>query len=248
MAAEGAVQSVARTFAVLDAIADAGGSAGLTQIASRAGLPESTTHRLMATLTTLGVVRRLEDRRYGLGSRLVRLGSAAAPVVGAVVRPTLAKLVDDLGESANLAMLVGAQAEYVAQVPSRHAMRLFTEVGRRVDLHCTGVGKAMLSALDAAAVTAIIDGSGLPARTAHTIVDRATMGAELAGIRARGYAMDEQEQELGVRCVAVPIPLPDGGVFAVSVSGPLQRMTDDLVARAVPALQAAASEISRAVA
>lgn len=247
MAAAGSVQSVDRTFAVLDAIAEAGGTATLSAIATRAELAESTAHRLLATLTGLGVVRRLPDRRYGLGSRLVRLGTAAAPVVGAAVRPILTQLVDRLGESANLAMLVGAQAEYVAQVPSRHAMRLFTEVGRRVDLHCTGVGKAMLSVLPIEQVTAIVDQSGLPSRTEHTITGRERLAAELVRTRERGYTLDEQEQELGVRCVAVPVTLPGGSVFAVSVSGPLQRMTDDLVERAVPLLQSAASAIAAAV-
>lgn len=247
-ARSGSVQSVARTFAVLDAIADAGGSAGLSAIASAAGLAESTTHRLLATLVELGVVRRLPDRAgYALGVRLVRLGGAATPALGAAVRPVLEGLVDDLGESANLAMLVGAQAEYVAQVPSRHSMRMFTEVGRRVDLHCTGVGKAMLSTLDPERAARLIAQASLPARTTHTITDRTALTDAVAQTRERGYCLDEQEQEIGVRCVAVPIPGSSAPSYAVSVSGPLPRMTDDLIARAVPALHAAARRIAVAL-
>lgn len=247
MAGESTVQSVARTFAVIDAIADAGGQAGISAIAARTGLAESTAHRLASTLVSLGVLRRLPDRRYGLGTRLVRLGSAAAPATGALVRPVLQRLVDELGESANLAMLVADQAEYIAQVSSRHTMRLFTEVGRRVDLHCTGVGKAILSALTDEQITGIVDRAGLPPRTVHTITDRDRLTAELSAARERGHCLDEEEQELGVRCVAVPITATPDRVFAVSVSGPVQRMTDELIARAVPQLQAAAAEIAAVV-
>lgn len=246
---DSSVQSVSRSFALLDALADAGGSAGLAALAAATGLAESTTHRLLATLVGLGVVRRLPDRGgYALGVRLVRLGAAATPALGAAMRPILEELVDDLGESANLAMLVGDQAEYVAQAPSRHAMRMFTEVGRRVDLHCTGVGKAMLSALDPERAAQLVAHAALPARTEHTLTDRRALLDAVDLARERGYCLDEQEQELGVRCVAVPIAGTDASSYAVSVSGPLTRMTEDLVERAVPALHTAAARIAAALA
>ncbi len=237
-------QSVVRVFGVLDAIADLDGRAGVGEIARATGLAESTTHRLLATLVGLGCVRRLPDRRYALAARLIHLGSAAAAALGTQSRPILERIVDELGESANLAVLSGDQAEYIAQSASRHAMRMFTEVGRRVDLTCTGVGKAMLSALPDDRVREILDQGGLPRRTEHSITDRAVLLAELARARESGYCLDEQEQELGVRCVAMPIVLSPTAVLAVSVSGPLTRMTDALVARAVPLLRAAAAEIA----
>lgn len=244
MPQERGVQSVARTFAVLDTLADAGGQSGLTDIAARTGLAESTTHRLVSTLVDLGVLRREAGRRYGLSARLVRLGAAATPGLGAAARPVLADLVDALGESANLAMLVGDQAEYIAQVPSRHAMRMFTEVGRSTDLHCTGVGKAMLSTLDPARAQELLRRRGMPPRTPHTITDIDVMAAELERTRERGWCLDEQEQEVGVRCIAAPLPIAGDAVFAVSISGPLPRMTDDLIARAAPLLLAAARELT----
>ena len=168
--------------------------------------------------------------------------------MGALTRPILEELVDDLGESANLAMLVGGQAEYVAQVPSRHAMRMFTEVGRRVDLHCTGVGKAMLSALEPERAADLVAREALPARTVHTLTDRRALLDAVALARTRGYCLDEEEQELGVRCVAVPITGTDASSYAVSVSGPLTRMTDELIERAVPRLRVAAQSIADALA
>lgn len=246
---DSSVQSVSRSFALLDALAAAGGSSGLAALAAATGLAESTTHRLLATLVGLGVVRRLPDRGgYALGARLVPLGAAATPALGALTRPILEELVDDLGESANLAMLVGGQAEYVAQVPSRHAMRMFTEVGRRVDLHCTGVGKAMLSALEPERAADLVAREALPARTVHTLTDRRALLDAVALARTRGYCLDEEEQELGVRCVAVPITGTDASSYAVSVSGPLTRMTDELIERAVPRLRVAAQSIADALA
>jgi IclR family acetate operon transcriptional repressor len=152
-------------------------------------------------------------------------------------------LVDELGETANLAILCGDHAEYVAQVPSRHAMRMFTEIGRRVELHCTGVGKALLSQLDDDQVSSIVRRVGMPAYTTHTLTTEPALHASLAAIRERGYSLDEEEQEAGVRCIAVPIPAGIASGMAVSVSGPLTRMTNELVARAVPLLQAAANAL-----
>ena len=244
MAQEGGLQSVVRAFAVLDAVSAAGGQAGISAIAATTGLAESTVHRMAATLVDLGALRRLPDRRYALAARLVRLGASAASVVAGDAGPVLARLVAELGESANLATLSGEQAEYVAQAPSPHTMRTFTEVGRRVDLHCTGVGKAILSALPDERVDAILDRSGLPRRTVHSIVDRAALRAELTEARARGWCIDEEEQEVGVRCIAMPIPVNGPVYYAVSVSGPLPRMTDALLERAAALLADAAREIA----
>ena len=115
------------------------------------------------------------------------------------------KLVADVGESANLAMLDGDQAIYVAQVPSKHQMRMFTEVGRRVPLHCTAVGKAMLAQLGNEEVREIVERAGMPEKTQFTITDPAELIAQLELVRVRGYGTDEGEQEVGVRCVAVPV-------------------------------------------
>ncbi len=244
---DGGIQSVRRAFAVLDAVAASGGQAGITALAAETGLAESTVHRMATSLVELGCLRRLPDRRYALASRLVRLGAAATKGIGHQAEPTLRALVDALGESANLATLAGDKAEYIAQAPSRHSMRMFTEVGRKVDLHCTGVGKAILSALPDDGVERIVDQTGLPARTAHSITDKPRLLEELARAREAGYCLDEEEQELGVRCVAMPIRISDFAILAVSVSGPTLRMNDELVSRAVPLLRDAARQIGALV-
>ncbi len=242
------VQSLHRALDLLEVIADRGGNLRLAEIAAVTGIPVPTTHRLMRTLVERGYLRQLRNRRYALGSRLVQLGAAANILAGANAEALLAELVDELGETANLAVLAGDHAEYVAQVPSRHAMRMFTEVGRRVELHCTGVGKALLSQLDDAQVSRTIQRVGLSAHTARTLTTETALRADLTRVRRDGYAFDEEEQELGVRCVAVPVTGDAMSFMALSVSGPLTRMTDDVVQRAVPLLHAAADRLIEEIA
>jgi len=238
----GGVQSLHRALDVLEALAAAGGTASLSELAAACGLPLPTLHRLAATLAGRGYLRQLPDRRYCLGSRLVPLGGAAHALLGERALPVLARLAELTGESANLAVLTQGRAEYVAQAAGRHAMRIFTEVGNRVALHCTGVGKALLASVPAAQTRRLIDAGALTARTSATITDAATLHAEIALIRTRGYALDEGEMEAGVRCVAVGISgaLP----MAVSVSGPASRMSDELVGTAVTALRAAGADLA----
>ena len=161
----GGVQSLERAFDLLERMADAGGEVGLSELSAASGLPLPTIHRLMRTLVTCGCVRQQPNRRYALGPRLIRLGESAARLLGTWARPYLAELVEATGETANMALLDGDEAVYVAQVPSRHSMRMFTEVGRRVLPHSTGVGKALLALLPQAEARALLARTGMPAAT-----------------------------------------------------------------------------------
>lgn len=231
----GGVQSVSRVLDVLEVVAGAGGEMALSEIAATSGVPLPTVYRLARTLVDRGYMRQLPNRRYALGSRLIPLGEVAGAMLGTWARPCLEHLVAELGESANLAALDGDRAVYVGQVPSTHSMRMFTEVGRRVRLHSTGVGKAILSLLPDDEVRGLMARTGMPTHTPQTMTDADELITALHRIRRDGYAMDEGEQEVGVRCVAVPID----GVYsrmAVSVSGPAARMTAELVERAIPLL------------
>lgn len=240
----GSVQSIERAFALLEVMADQGGVAGLSQLSAASGLPLPTIHRLVRTLCAMGYLRQEPSRQYVLGPRLIRLGESSAQVLSIWARPHLARLVDELGESANLAMLDGDQIVYVAQVPSRHSMRMFTEVGRRVLPHCTAVGKAIMSTMGAEEVRDILSRTGMPGYTQNTITEPESFADALQRVAAQGFAIDEGEQEVGVRCVAVSVPEAPARL-AISVSGPATRMNQDLVERAVPLLGAAGQALSR---
>ncbi|WP_193386456.1 IclR family transcriptional regulator [Streptomyces xiaopingdaonensis] len=246
-AAQGGVQSLERAFDLLERMADAGGEVGLSELASLSGLPLPTIHRLMRTLVTSGYVRQQPNRRYALGPRLIRLGESAARLLGTWARPYLARLVEETGETANMALLDGDEAVYVAQVPSRHSMRMFTEVGRRVLPHTTGVGKALLAEAPEAEVRALLDRTGMPAATERTLTTPEAFLDALATVRADGYAVDDNEQELGVRCLAVRVPDSPTSA-AISISGPAGRLTDTATEKYVPLLRTVAAELSAAIA
>lgn len=241
------VQSLQRAFELLEGLADTGGEASLSELAAITELPMPTIHRLIRTLVTLGYVRQNETRRYALGSRLIRLGENASRQFGMWARPHLTELVEQVGETANLAVLERDEVVYVAQVPSKHSMRMFTEVGRRLLPHGTGVGKALLSQLPAEQVHELLGRTGMPAYTPHTHTDPDEFLAHLDEITGQGYALDESEQELGVRCVAVALrdtPAP----AAVSVSGPEGRLTKEAVAHIAPLVADTASTLSKQLA
>jgi IclR family acetate operon transcriptional repressor len=237
------VQSLERAFLLLELMADAGGEVAISRLAADSGLPVSTIHRLVRTLVARGYVRQLPSRRYVLGPRLIHLGEFASRMLATWAQPHLAWLVDAIGETANLAMLDGDRVVYAAQVPSRHSMRMFTEVGRRVHLHCTGVGKVLLAQLPPETARELMVRGGMPARTDVTVTDPDELLAQLPAIADQGYAVDDGEQEAGVRCVAVPVP---GGssAGAISVSGPAGRLGMDAVPRVVPLLQSAAAALA----
>lgn len=239
----GGVQSLDRAFGLLEIMADAGGESSLSQLAESSGLPLPTIHRIIRTLVGSGYVRQLPSRRYALGPRLIGLGDKAAQMLGTWARPHLAQLVKDLGETANLAVLDGDKAIYVAQVPSPHAMRMFTEVGRRVLPHSAGVGKALLSQLPRQEALAVVRRTGMPAATERTITTPEAFARELRRVQEQGYAIDDGEQEVGVRCLAVPVKDAPSRI-AVSISGPESRMNWDFVRKAAPILQRAAHSLA----
>ncbi len=146
-----------------------------------------------------------------------------------------------------MALLDGDEIVYVAQVPSKHSMRMFTEVGRRVLPHSTGVGKALLAHTPADEVRALLARTGMPAATEKTITTPDGFLDALEQVRRAGYAVDDNEQEIGVRCLAVSVPDSPTSA-AISISGPAGRVTEAATERIVPILQQTAKELSEALA
>ncbi|GAA4389291.1 allantoin degradation transcriptional regulator AllR [Tsukamurella soli] len=240
------VQSVERAFELLELIARGGGECSLSELSTGTPLPPPTIHRLLRTLVGIGYVRQLPNRRYALGPRLIRLGEVANRQLGAVARPVLHTLVDELAESAGLAVLDGDMVIYAAQVPSPHSMRTNNEVGRRVNLHNSGVGKAVLAELDDARIVRLVTQAGFPAATPNSVTSLSGLFAEVEKARTQGFSIDEQEQEIGVRGFAMAVPGAPTPM-AVGVSGPLSRLDADFADRVVPALARATATLSEAL-
>ncbi|TQK27153.1 IclR family transcriptional regulator [Arthrobacter sp. SLBN-53] len=242
----GGVQSVERAFELMELIGRAGGECSLTELSSESPLPPPTIHRLLRTLVNLGYVRQLPNRRYALGPRLIRLGEVANRQLGAVAMPVLQTLVDELSETASLAVLDGDMVIYTGQVLPSALMRNGTEVGKRVGLHTSGVGKAVLGGLEDARILKLVTQSGLPAPTENSASTLSAVFAKVERVRADGYAIDDEECEMGMRSVAMAVPGAPTPM-AIGISGPVTRMHKDAITRAVPALKKATGVISEAL-
>lgn len=241
--APGAVQSLDRALDLLERLAHAEGPLGVGELAELTGLPQGTAHRLLQGLHLRGYVRRDAARKYSLGTASLRLSDAAHRSLVRVARPFLADLVRRSGETANIAVLEGDDVVYVGQVSSPHTLRMFAEVGRHVPPHSTAVGKVLLADQPIDRVTALLRRTGLAPRTSTTITDLGAFLAELALVRERGWAVDEEEQETGVRCVAVPVGPPGAVVAALSVSGPADRFAGAVTDGLVETMQRAGREL-----
>jgi IclR family acetate operon transcriptional repressor len=222
------VQSVARSLRLLEALA-ASEDAGLVELSDRTGLRPSTVHRLLATLVGCGwVVQDHRSSRYRLSHRVLGLVGGAGSRLGrlrTVARPHLVAVRDAVDETANLAVPERDTAVYVDQVESLRAVRMFTEIGRRVPLHASGVGKAMLAFLAPDELEAILERAPFEPLTPRTLTEGAALRGELERIRRQGYATDDEEYEEGVGCVAAPVFNHLGEVEAgVSVSAPPARL------------------------
>jgi DNA-binding IclR family transcriptional regulator len=230
------VQSLDRALSILDVLRLSDGGLGLGDVASRAGLPKSTTHRLLSTLERRGLVARdLDIGTYRLATKTFEPVGA-----GPGVRQVLEGLAARSGETANLGALIGSEVLYVDRADSPHALRWQLGVGSRVPAYCSAMGKAILASLSTGEV-----GRRLPRRltpfTRHTITERRALLEQLALVRRRGFAMDDEEFMEGVRCVAVPVGYgPAGVAHAVSLAGPAFRWTRERAAALVDPMQEAA--------
>lgn len=243
------VRTLERGLAVLAALA-ARRTATLTQLARDVNLSASTVSRLLDTLVQQGFAETGGDGAYRVGPRAAQVGRAydAHDALLAAAQPIMRALVDDLNESANLAALRGDTAVYVAQVEGRQLVRMFTQLGAAAPLHASGVGKALTAWRDDAAVSALLGPGPYPAFTPHSLTSLPAYRAELARVRAQGYALDDQERELGVRCVAAPIRDDSGQVVAaLSVSAPTSRLTEAEMPRFVARVTQATGDLSRAL-
>lgn len=242
-APNGSVQSVTRAFSLLETLAEADQELPLAELALRTGLAQPTAHRLLRTMQAKGYVKQTPSRSYSLGSGLIGLGERATPPLASRAVPYLKDLEEMSQETANLAVLDGDMIAYIAQIASRHQMRMFTEVGRRVPAHAAGAGKAILSSLPEPRVREIADTTGLEGFTNTTLTTTDALIADLRETRRRGFALDDGEREVGVRCIAVPIP-DSSPRAALSISGPAARVTDQRAPAIIDALRKAAGELA----
>lgn len=246
--AMGGVQSIERALDLLECLARSSTWVGISELSAATGQPVGTVHRLLQTLMMRDyVVRDSRTRRYALGPAFRMLASAdlLTPNWNEIATPFLRELVEISGETANLAVLERDRAVYMAQAQPSRMVRMFTELGNRVPLHCTGCGKVLLAYQSENVIASIVDTAELRAYTEKTITDPEQFRQELATIRQHGYAIDNGEQEEGVRCLAVPVYGTDGKVVAaISISGPSSRLDSSRIPALVPQLKRISSALT----
>src|SRR3954454_23263157 len=229
----GQVQSLTRGLSILEALANAEHGLTLTEVAQRVSLPPSTTDRLLATLEKMNYVYQGgELLLWYIGLQAYRVGSSFLSNRDFVAQSHvyMRRLMEQSGETANLAILDATDAVFIAQVQCHEMMRLLVKLGSRVPLHASGVGKAIFASLPDDQIEAILKVKGLPRITTNTITSPETMWASIRVIRQRGWSFDDEEHALATRCVAAPIYNEHAEVLgAISLAGPSSRLPDERI-------------------
>jgi IclR family acetate operon transcriptional repressor len=240
-------QAIERAIAVLDCFVSFGEpELGITQIARRLGLSPSTVHRMVRALMAAGYLdQNPRTEHYYLGRSAVLLGQVAQHAVGLdAALPVLEDLARGTGESVNFGVLEGDAGIVALRIDTKHPLRFDQPVGTRVGLHCSSMGKALL-AFHPAGAAAIARLGALERHTEHTITTHDALERELAAIRDRGYSLDEQETQLGVRCIGAPILDRSGHArAAIAVQIPTVRMPRDELPELAPVVVEAAGRIT----
>ena len=225
------VQSVDRALSILEVLSDYNEGLGVTEISDRIGLHKSTVHRLLGTLIYKGYVTQdSESNKYKITLKLFELGNKKVEDMDilTVSKPYTKELMEKVNEVVHFVIREGNNIVYIDKVEADNTIRMASTIGRRSPLYCTAVGKAILAQLSDKEVEKIWNSSKIEKLTEFTITDLKEMKEELEKVRQKGYAIDNEENELGVRCAGAPVFNRFGKVEgAISISGPTIRITED---------------------
>ncbi len=241
------IQVIERMLSLLDALADSPHPATLKALAQATQLHPSTAHRILAVMTQARLIERHEVSSYALGIRLLELGNIVKSRLNVreIALPFMNKLHETIGEAINLGIRDRDDIVYIERSSSGRALvRVVYLLGGRAPLHLTSLGKLFLAAEDAAEVRAYARRSGLPGKTPHSLTDLDALEKELETVRRLDLAYDNEEAEIGLRCVASPVRNDEGIIVAgLSISAPTDRHDAGWAAQ----VKRTADEISRAL-
>ena len=243
----GRLSSVATSVRLLKAFSEEQVEIGISDLAKRLGVAKSTVHRLAVTLVADGMLEQNpETEKYRLGIALFRLGSLVRRrmTMSNEARPLLRELREKVNETVHLAVLDGSEIMYVFNLESTHALRMRSDVGVRKPAYCTAEGQAILAFQPVEVVEQVVS-SGLAARTPQTVTDPQALKKLLDGVRVRGCAIEDEESELGMRCIAAPLRNDAGEVVAaIGLAGPVSRLSKKSLAALIPLVIETAAAIS----
>ena len=245
-APDNVVNAAARAFVVLERLSRQR-TIGLEELSRQVQLAKPTVYRFLLTLQELGYARRADGDQWGMTLKLFNVGSRALDHLDlhSAARPVAEQLADDLGETVHMGVLEGDSAVYVMKIESRHTIRMFSRVGRRIPLYCTAIGKVLLAFAKEDERESALKGVRQLAFTKKTLTTRAALQAELERIREQGFALDDEEHEEGIHCIGAPVFDYTGAIVAtISVSWPSFRYERGEEGEKVDRVKAAAARIS----
>lgn len=242
------VQSVDRALVIIEVLQAHPRGLGVTELANHLDVAKSTIHRLLMSLMQKGFVKREEDsEKYVLGLKLIELGETVSDRldIRKIASPILQKLAEVTGETVHLVIMDHLEVVYIDKTESAATIRMFSRVGKRAPMHCTGVGKAILAYLPEDKLDQVLDEKPMKKFTETTITNKQEMREHLKLIRKRGYSIDNEEHEEGIKCAASPIFDHNGNVVAgLSVAGPIMRIDEKKMETFIQATLEASKEIS----
>jgi IclR family KDG regulon transcriptional repressor len=233
MERENMVKSVSRALDIINIVSSEKDGLGVTEIAKQMDINKSSVYRILSTLVQYGYMEQDEETsRYKLGYKFLELSSKLLESIDLrkEAKPYLQELEKETNEVIHLVVYDQGEVIYIEKLEGTETLRMHSKVGKRAPMHCTAVGKAILAHLPSNVVLDILERKGMPRHTDKTITDQDEFLKELAQVKQKGYALDLEENEYGIRCIAVPIFDHAGKVIAaVSISGPTIRMTDERI-------------------
>jgi DNA-binding IclR family transcriptional regulator len=240
-----------RSLRILELLAPARHGLSVSELSRQLAAPKSSVFKIIATLEDRGYVRLSDGAgKYVVTTRLYKLGSAAVERldIRRLLNPLLTELAERTGETANLGIVDGDEAIYIDSIEGRERMRVTVRLGERIDLHCTALGKVLLAHLPAEQSARLLKGRRLAAHTPHTLTTLKGLRAQLVQIRAQGFALDDEEDYLDIRCLGAPVRDATGSVVAAaSATAPKQRLPDDAISEKAALVIRAAERMSRAL-
>lgn len=233
MESKNPIQVADRLFDALELLS-MDGPLALSDLTARLELNKSTVHRILSSLIYMGYVKQdPETQKYDMSLKLLELSNHILERMDvlAIIKPYLKQLCHETGETVHLVQLDGTDAVYIHKEESyQNTIRMVSRVGSRIPIYCSGVGKALAADMDLTQVKQIWDNSEILELTPHTITDYGAYIRKLDEVRRQGYALDDEENELGVRCIAASLSSSDGHPrFAFSISAPINRMSDERI-------------------
>ena len=247
---DSSVQSVDRVLDIIEVLSTEHDGIGVTAIANRVGLHKSTAHRLLTTLLSRGYVAKTDEGNYKIGLKLIEAVSCYinSLELQTEARPYLVQMTGELGLTSHLGVLDKDQVVYIEKMDVVSSVKMYSQIGLRMHAYCSSLGKCLLSNYSKEELNLILKDCSFIRFTGNTIGSLEALHKEMARVRKQGWAIDNEEFELGHRCIGAPIYDYKGDIIAaVSASGPKNLLNDDRIQPVAQYVKKVAMELSRSM-